>query len=427
MVLFLWNLFGGTLKRGKAWLGWPSRSRRTINGLKMSDIALFHPTIMRPGGGASVAAYTMEALSENHNLTLYSTDVLDLDELNGTYGTDISSENIEQQSKFHYINNIISPLISNFNSLSGSNLHLDAFAAAIMQAHARKSHDFNHDLFISTSNEFFIDGLTIQYIHFPMYTSLDHAELETWAPSNKYKIYRKLCSKIAGSTSNTRGRTVSLANSSWTASLVSESYGAETKTLYPPVNVDDFGYINWTNKEDGFVAIGRIHPSKEQEKLIDIIDGLRRRGIDTHLHIIGGVADEEYHQKIKNRVGEKPYIYLEGYLERDELIHLIENHKYGLHARQHEHFGIAVAELVAGGAIPFVPSGGGQTEIVNNNPELMYTSTRQAIETISAVVSDEELQQRLKEDIESSVNEYSAEQFKESISQIVVDLLDNND
>ena len=49
---------------------------------------------------------------------------------------------------------------------------------------------------------------------------------------------------------------------------------------------------------------------------------------------------------------------------------------------------MAPAEMVRGGAIVWVPNGGGQTEIVGQAPLLRYDSEQQAAEQIVAVMRD---------------------------------------
>ena len=63
---------------------------------------------------------------------------------------------------------------------------------------------------------------------------------------------------------------------------------------------------------------------------------------------------------------------------------LISTHRYGLHAMEAEPFGMAVAELLSGGCIPFVHDGGGQVEIVDHDPRLIYNSVADAAGKISS-------------------------------------------
>ena len=71
----------------------------------------------------------------------------------------------------------------------------------------------------------------------------------------------------------------------------------------------------------------------------------------------------------------------QGPVQGDAKRALLRGHRFGIHCRSHEPFGIAVAELAAAGCVTFVPDGGGQVEIVDH-PDLIYTSPEAAIEKI---------------------------------------------
>jgi glycosyltransferase involved in cell wall biosynthesis len=211
----------------------------------------------------------------------------------------------------------------------------------------------------------------------------------------------------------------------WTANLVREAYNTEVEVVYPPVRVSDFDANDWMTKEDGFVAIGRIHPSKRQKTIIEILDQLHNEGESHHLHIIGGVGSESYAAEIRELAESRSYVHLEGYLDRDEMVRLVEKHKYGLHGRQYEHFGIAVAELVAGGCIPFIPQGGGQVEIVGSRRELTYETPQEAVEKILYVTRNEKIQRDIRKDLQHQSPDLSADRFKEEIKYVVSSELEN--
>ena len=71
---------------------------------------------------------------------------------------------------------------------------------------------------------------------------------------------------------------------------------------------------------------------------------------------------------------------------------LIPQHRYGIHGMTGEHFGIAPAELQLAGCLTFVPSDGGQTEIVEGDERVMYHDVDDAVRKISHVLSDAALE-----------------------------------
>jgi hypothetical protein len=86
-----------------------------------------------------------------------------------------------------------------------------------------------------------------------------------------------------------------------------------------------------------------------------------------------------------------------------------------------EHFGMAPAELARSGAIVWVPRGGGQMEVVANEPALMYDSEDEAVEKILAVMADAAEQARLREGLAATSDRFSTAHFVQHVRDIVDD------
>ena len=84
-----------------------------------------------------------------------------------------------------------------------------------------------------------------------------------------------------------------------------------------------------------------------------------------------------------------------------------------------EHFGMAPAELARAGVIVWVPRGGGQMEIVGNEPALMYESEEDAAHKIRAVLADSELQEKLRAGLSTRAERFSTERFVREVREIV--------
>lgn len=213
-----------------------------------------------------------------------------------------------------------------------------------------------------------------------------------------------------------------LANSNFTSERLEKEYDLSVEVLYPPINVDKFESENrpWDQREEGFVTVGRLSPYKNQLKSIDLINKLRRDGVDVHLHIVG--ATDDRYNEYADEVLEKcncDYIKYHGRVPNDELIELLCTHKYGIHATDYERFGIVIAEMVAAGMIPFVPDNGGQVEVIDNNPLLRYDPRSVDISGFSTVLGSPETQQEIRKELESSVEKFSSEAFGDSLSHFV--------
>ena len=64
----------------------------------------------------------------------------------------------------------------------------------------------------------------------------------------------------------------------------------------------------------------------------------------------------------------------------------VVGHGDGIHARPGEAFGIAIAEMIVAGCLPFVPAEGGPSEIVDHNPALVYDTVDEAVEKIDSML-----------------------------------------
>lgn len=273
-----------------------------------------------------------------------------------------------------------------------------ALAAARPLAH-------HADLVVSTYGECPIDApRVLQCIHVPLFRddaeSLAH--LGVMAPSPPAllarRCYVRLARRVAGwDPARVRGH-ATLANSGWTAGVMNRAYGiSHARCLHPGARVDiapgDPEDVPFARREDGFVVVGRLVPAKRVETAVAIVQALRRRGRQVHLHVAGWPAGR-YGRDLRGRLARLPFVQLHEGLPRDRLEALVARHRYGLHAYRHEHFGIAPAELQRLGCLVFVHDSGGQREVIVA-PEQRYRSVGDAVARIERVMDDPSLQARL--------------------------------
>jgi glycosyltransferase involved in cell wall biosynthesis len=236
------------------------------------------------------------------------------------------------------------------------------------------------------------------------------------------RLYLAVCNWISPVSPDYWNRNVVLANSDWTAGLLREKYGIEPRTLYPPVG-GDFPSRPFLEREKGFVCLGRISPEKRVDAIIEIISRVRQRGHSVHLHILGGADDSPYGTMVKKLAARnKDWVFLEGWTMGQAKQELLAGHRYGIHGRENEPFGIAVAEMVNAGCIVFVPKGGGQTEIVNH-PDLTYESDVEAVAKIDAVLAQEVKQEKLCEYLRAGSDRFSVKTFVEAMRGVIAEFV----
>jgi glycosyltransferase involved in cell wall biosynthesis len=208
-------------------------------------------------------------------------------------------------------------------------------------------------------------------------------------------------------------------NSNWTKKEVEKYFNINSIVLYPPV-LSDFPEVPFEKKDNGFVCLSRISPVKRIKNIIKIISEVRASGFDMHLHIIGPIGDSSYYKEIKQIQERNKWIILEGVVSRQKLSSIVSSHKYGINGRRDEHFGISVVEMVKAGCIVFVPNGGGQVEIINNQ-KLIYNNDKEAVEKIIAVFKDKGLQIELRKKLFENSKKFSTENFMNSVRKIILE------
>lgn len=385
----------------------------------MADVGVYHNSILSGGGAETVAVTAIEGLvDDGHNVSLYTTDDATARTLAEYYAIDIDPESLEVINPSQRLNSIVDAAVEVITRATDVQ-DLLLLRNALMEIPVRYKYVDNHDVFLSTQGEFFHDGV-IHYIHFPYYSADAMRAYTNRFDDPIYSSYHWFCrlvKKLFRAWWSQSGRV--LTNSRWTSKVIQEVYETKAGVVYPPVPVEQFDPPAWSEKEAGFVTIGRIHPTKRQKKLIGIMDAIVERGHDTHLHIVGDGGDGSYYDRVQQLAAERNYIHLEGRVSRAKLVSLIENHRFGIHGKHHEHFGIVVAEMLAGGIVPLVPRGGGQTEVVDGREQLVYDDEAGAVEKATSLFENNINQQKLFEP--NPAQRFRKERFANRIVEVVSD------
>lgn len=375
-------------------------------------------TLQPPGGANTVAAWIIEALKEEHSVSLLTWRPPDFEEVNRFYGTSLGESDVS----LHSVNPVLRGIIN-----------LDPDPASIQKQgylmRLCKRLKGRYDAMISAENEIDFGRKGIQYFHYPyLYEKIQPDVDSPWHGKlleTLRGVYRPWM-LISQFSYNRMKNNVTLVNSDWTGSKVKEFYGIDAITVYPPIP-GEFPDIPWYQRENGFVSIGRFCPGKRFEAVIEILTKVRARISDLHLHIIGTpspfTGEREYYSQLIRVVQQNSsWVHLHENLSRNELIELISKHRYGIHANIEEHFGIVVGEMLKAGCIVFVHNSGGQVEIVGGDERLVYQIKEEAVEKIIRVMENPEEQTLILSYLNSRKELFSTEKFMRSIRDIVSQL-----
>ena len=368
-----------------------------------------HPNLNLEGGAEYVGLEFLNALQEDHDVILFTLEDPDLESLNSFYGTDVERGFDVVEVPF--------PL-SLFGRTGDSFNKLRNF---LIKWYALRKED-GFDLMVSTHNEAAFTGKGLQYIHFPdsvneeLYLDKDEVSFDLGEDRSFIaKIYLNLVKLFMPDAKEVRN-VPAVCNSNYTRNVFDEAFDHESEVISPPVSIEFESLPDFEDREDAFVCVGGISPTKDQKGLIRIFDELNKE-FDLDLYIIGSGASK-YADEVENMAEKRDFVHFEGRLSREEMKERISGVKYGIHNQRGEHYGLAPAEMVKAGCVVFVREKGGQTDIVNNQRELIFSGESEAVKKISKVVSDDKTRDKVLSRLDSSgLN--SPEEFREKILEKV--------
>ncbi|MCK5232738.1 MAG: glycosyltransferase family 4 protein [Desulfobulbaceae bacterium] len=376
------------------------------------------------GGGNCVSAWALQAVAEQWDVTLLTPTRPDFEAVNRHFGTCLRTSDLTIRC------------LSALPALLGK-LDPDSFSiqplAFLMRRCQRMVHEF--DVVVSCNDEFDFGRPGIQYMHYPHLSRHIESlrEAEKFSFGQKFKNFfngnYRPWMLISGIRLSRIRSNLMVTNSNWTADVIRRVYEVTPVVLYPPVRWGGEAK-EWPLRRNAFIVLGRLSSDKRQLELIDIIERVRARGFAVTLDIIGDedvIAGKEYIDKIKDRLTMTDgWARLHQSVTRARLEELVADSRFGLHGYQDEHFGIAVAEMVRGGCIVFVPDNGGQIEIVGDEPGLRYGSDDEAVDKICCLLEDKAEQVRLRQVLETRSAQFEETFFMAGMQEIVADFAAGN-
>jgi glycosyltransferase involved in cell wall biosynthesis len=206
----------------------------------------------------------------------------------------------------------------------------------------------------------------ISYCHSPMRTVWDsyHEYLENSPfPGFLKKIIPFMLHKIRIWDFCAAGRVdYFISNSKFISSRIKKYYSRDSVVIYPPVDVDNFTYIEGTEVGDYYFIASRLTPNKNIEMAVRAFSGSGKR-----LVIAGRGPLLEHLKKIAGK--EVEFL---GYVGDDMLVDLMRKSRAFLYP-QEEDFGItAVQSLLCGRPVVAYKSGGAVETIQENENGILF-------------------------------------------------------
>lgn len=377
-------------------------------------VLVLHCLLQPHGGTNGVLVWTLQALCGEYDVTLLTWKPFDLSELNRYFGTSLEASDF-QTRHIHPVVRRVFDLDPDPGSMQKN--------CWLMRLAKRMRRDF--DVVLTTDNESDLGAPALQYVHAPNFAHLYPKVLH----SLDLPWHRKLMAigrrairpwmLVAGYSFDRMKRNRTIVNSDWTGRRFRAVYQAETITLYPPAAAN-FARLPWADREDGFVVIGRLNPDKRPDWCLRVLEVVRRQFPSARLHIIGSTSpywgEAAYYKTLTPLIeANASWVTLHENVSREEMGRIVSGQRYGLHAMRDEHFGMAPAEMVLAGCIPFVHNSGGQVEIVGHDARLIYDSAEEAAERILHVLRNPSEQAEIRARLDEIQDRFRPEAFMRGI------------
>ena len=378
-------------------------------------VLLVQPSMQPPGGGNGVAAWMLQALAAEHDVTVLSWWPVDVAPINRFFGTSLR--------RGDFATHVVPASWRRFpDSLPAPAALL---RSSLLMRYTRRVTDA-FDVIVGVHNETDYGRRGIQYIHYPTYLRPRPAVDLRWYHRYSPLLggYYAAADRLAGFSLGRMKANLTLANSNWTAARVRDFLGIEASTLYPPV-LAAAPQAPWHERRRGFVAMGRISPEKDYERVMRILARVRAHAPDLTLTIIGtwDTKTERYYKSLAALATsldpEGRWVTFRRDLSRDEVRAVLSTTRYGIHGMREEHFGMAPAEMVRAGMIVWVPDGGGQVEIVGDARRLRFDSDDAAVAAILEIINDPREEAGLREHLALQGERFSTERFMTAVREIV--------
>ena len=371
----------------------------------MSDlrVLLVHGTLLEPGGGNAVAAWIAQALAGSVALEVLTELPWQPDVVDAFWGTSLARYRPRQH---------VVPLPASFvprlrRSMNdhGASVRFDRLRLALLFREAQRLGP-RFDVCITAENFAAFNRPGIQYVHYPA----------TFRPDPMFaaplvRRYYDLCDAISGLTKESATRNLTLTNTQWTARALGEM-GISPTVIYPPV-FDSGPGLPWHGRDSVVLCVGRFHPTKRMDAVMAIVAHVRVKHPGLTLRFVGSTVDPRYTKQMRGiAAAHGDWITFHHDLPRSEVAAMMGHARYGIHAMESEHFGMAAAEMTRAGMLVFCHRSGGLVEVVDGEERLLWNDEADAVARMQAMLDDPEASQAdLSARLRNFASRFSEERF----------------
>ena len=282
--------------------------------------------------------------------------------------------------------------------------------------------------------------INLTYCHYPLLpyqirNGLYRTFFEKCMPGISRSTVDKLLANASSQYNLMMNNNTILTNSAFSAKAIKQLYhNVDPIVLSPPVDIDKFRKANlsyhsqFDKKQNMVLVVSRFSADKEIENAITLANLLKDKCLkgkiqETKMIIAGNFSElnYEYVRFLEKMIldGLQNYVKLVFGASFDRLLDLMKKSKVYFHPLAGEPFGISIAEAMASGLIPILPTIGGSSEFVPS--EYQYHSIQQAADIIANILNETNDDNALvrRDKISNMVSKFSIQSYKKNLNNII--------
>jgi glycosyltransferase involved in cell wall biosynthesis len=373
-------------------------------------VLLVHGTFRDPGGGNGVGAWLAQALADSAALEVLTELPWEPESVDAFWGTSLARHALRQ----HTVPMPASLFLRLRSSLDNGRpgMRLERLRQALLFREAQRIGS-RFDLCVTAENFGAFNQAGIQYVHYPVAFRPEPA-----FAGPLVRRYYDVCDALSGLTREVAARNLTLTNSQWTARALGEM-GFNAQVVYPPV-FDPGPGLAWHEREDAVLCLGRFHPTKRLEAIMAIVARARESHPGLALRFIGSPVDPHYTRQMRVlAAAHGNWITFHQDLPRSALVAMMGRARYGIHAMEKEHFGMAPAEMTRAGMLVFCHGSGGLVEVVDGEERLLWRDDDDAVARMRELLAaPEEARAALSARLRTYASKFSEERFCREVLEV---------
>lgn len=224
--------------------------------------------------------------------------------------------------------------------------------------------------------------------------------------------------------------------SKFTQYWIKKYWGMNSQVVYPAVNIDEF---HFSKKKNVIAHVGRFFVgghSKKQLDLVRVFKKMVNAGLkDWELHLVGGVAPGEIHQRYVEQIfseaeGYPVFLHQDAsFSELKEVLSVAKLywHATGLDEDENkapilmEHFGITTVEAMAAGCVPLVINRGGQPEVVTSESGFVWHKREELIKYTRQLIDNPDMLKEMSKAALERSKIFSKTEFLKNLKELLKD------